>query len=165
VLTTANYHGVADYVRFAGRRLGVRSISLSVVQPRGLALKNQALVPDYRVLNIPVRSAIKAARDEGVHIVNPVCGLPLCAGGWYRYPERCVEYSLGELGLPFTCPKVKAPACRKCAASAYCAGVWAEYPRLRGFGALKPLTKKAFPVRAAPARPQPHKSWKRGVGL
>lgn len=149
VITTANCRGLADYVRFAGRRLGVKFISLSVVQPRGLALKNRALVPDYRALNVPVRAALKAALEEGVTVLNPICGLPLCVGDWYKYPERCVEYSLGKLGLPFTCPKVKAPACRKCAASAYCAGVWAEYPRIRGFGALKPLAKSVFSAGAA----------------
>ncbi|OGS12266.1 MAG: hypothetical protein A2234_08600, partial [Elusimicrobia bacterium RIFOXYA2_FULL_58_8] len=144
VLTTANFGGLADYVRFVRRSLGVRAISLSVVQPRGWAFKNLALVPDYRALNVPVRAGLRAGLKEGVIIRNPICGLPLCVGSWYKYPGQCMEYSLGKLGLPFSAIKVKAPACVKCAAGAYCAGVWQEYAQARGFDALKPIAKKEF---------------------
>ena len=140
VVTAANYRDLAGYVKFAAE-LGVQSISLSVVQPRGLALRNSALVPDYRKLRVPVRAALKAAAGAGIPVRNPICGLPLCVGGWHKYPDLCVEYSQGKLGLPFIEGKVKMPGCAKCAASAYCGGVWREYLVLRGAGALRPLRR------------------------
>ncbi|MBP5287429.1 MAG: radical SAM protein [Elusimicrobiales bacterium] len=144
VLTSVNYSGIPDFIVFIARRLGIRLLSLSVVQPRKRAFKNKALVPDYSKLDKPVRLAIKVAEQEGLRLINPICGLPLCIGGWETCPEQCMEYVQAKFGQPFTAGKIKPDCCRQCAASGFCGGIWDEYNLLRGSSALRPF--KTFPA-------------------
>lgn len=141
VLTTANYHNLEEYVSFVNDVLSVKVISLSVVQPRGRAENNKVLVPDYSMLGDEVEKALKKAKTLGIKIINPVCGLPLCVGGWQKYLSNCVEYAKGNNDIPFTEGKVKPKKCVECVLSKYCAGVWEEYLALYGDVALKPVNK------------------------
>ena len=144
VLTSVNYSGIPDFIVFIARRLGVKLLSLSVVQPRKRALKNKALVPDYSKLDKPVRIAVNVAEREGLRLINPICGLPLCIGGWETCPEQCMEYVQAKFGQAFTAGKVKPDCCSRCAASEFCGGIWDEYNMLRGSSALRPF--KTFPA-------------------
>jgi len=144
VITSANYNKIDDFAVFLRKRLGVRQLSLSVAQPRQRMLKNKALLPDYSVLDIPVREAISAAREEGLRLINPICGLPMCVGGWENCLELCTEYAQGCSGEPFCNGKIHTPKCENCMAKKYCGGVWQEYYELRGDSALKPF--KRFPL-------------------
>lgn len=52
VITIKNYKGLPGYIRFIKRNFPeIKSISLSVIQPRGRAWVNRDLVPRYRTLN------------------------------------------------------------------------------------------------------------------
>ena len=139
VLTTVNYSGIADFVIFMSRKLNAKHLSLSVIQPRGRAWANNVLVPDYTVLDKPVRKALKIASRENLMIINPSCGLPLCVGGWEQVPEQCMEYVQASLGQNFVKGKVYSNRCASCAAKKFCAGVWQEYYELRGDSSLKPF--------------------------
>ena len=145
VLTSVNYFGISDFIVFIARRLGVRLLSLSVVQPRKRAFKNKALVPDYSKLDNPVRIAVKVAEQEGLRLINPICGLPLCIGGWEKYLSLCTEYVQCCAGKKFCAGKIHAPKCKDCTAGKYCGGVWQEYYEIHGDSMLKPLSR--LPIR------------------
>lgn len=141
VLTSANYAGIADFSVFLSRRLNVKHLSLSVVQPRGRAWANNVLVPDYSLLEKPVRKALQIASSENLKIINPICGLPLCIGGWEDCPNQAMEYVQGCFNEKFCPGKIQVAKCCGCTAKKYCGGVWQEYYELRGDSALKPFSK------------------------
>lgn len=141
VISSVNYAHISDFVLFLSRRLGVRQLSLSVVQPRGRAWSNKAIVPDYSLLDKPVRNALKTADNEHLMIINPICGLPMCIGGWNEYRKLCTEYVQYCAGKKFCAGKIHAPKCKDCMAGKYCAGVWQEYYDLKGDSALKPFNE------------------------
>lgn len=138
VITSANYRFIPDYPGFIRNRFReINFISLSVIQPRERAWKNRALIPKYSIIDAPVRAALEASDKFGLIVNNPICGLPLCVGGWSKRLEQCVEYSLAELGLPIGEGKVKPESCLNCRMDRSCGGVWAEYSHIHGFDGLK----------------------------
>ena len=139
VITSANYRYLPDFIVFIARRLNVRFMSLSVVQPRKRAFRNSALLPDYSVLDSIVRRAMHISERENVWVDNPVCGLPLCIGGWESRLEKSMEYIQSVLGEPFVKGKIKPKCCATCKAYKYCGGIWEEYKALRGTNSLKPF--------------------------
>lgn len=143
VITTVNYSSISDFIIFLSRRLKIKTLSLSIVQPRNRAFKNKILVPKYSVLDEPVRRALTIAQEEGVRLINPICGLPMCIGGWENSPELCMEYMQGKQGQCFVAGKIHPQCCEKCKAIKYCAGVWKEYLYIHGASSLKPF--KTFP--------------------
>lgn len=150
VLTSRNYLGLPEYINFVKRTFPkIKSISLSVVQPHGRAAKNINLMPRYRIIDPYVRKALSLAEDNGLILNNPYCGLPLCIGGWDKYLERCVEYSVNHLNLESAVDsvcssngdKVKGACCFDCSLNKYCNGVWKEYAAIYSFSDLKPIIK------------------------
>ncbi len=145
VLTTLNTVFLVGFFKFLSKDLpGVKSLSLSVVQPRGRAWKNKDIVPRYRELDRYVASALKIAERSGLVVNNPYCGLPLCIGKWYAHLEHCVEYCENALhkGNPLSRDKVKPDRCNTCALTSYCNGVWNEYASMYPLEDLRPLQKK-----------------------
>jgi len=136
---------VADYVRFVARRLpGVRSISLSAVQPHGRAGRGggDELLPDYAVLAAVIPEARAVAEAAQIELLNPYCGLPLCVG-WLADPERSVEAVEAAAGgwqvtpgVENTGDKEQGPPCQRCALRTRCGGAWRAYWRVRGGAGL-----------------------------
>ncbi|MDA8132213.1 MAG: radical SAM protein [Elusimicrobia bacterium] len=140
VLCSRNYRGAARYIDFVSRRFpAVRTVSLSVVQPRGRAKADPRLVPDYAALSPYVEAALSLAEKKGLVVNNPVCGLPLCVGGWHERTERCVEAALGRTSRRSDAGKVFPPLCSGCRVRDYCGGVWPEYLEIHGVSGLGTL--------------------------
>lgn len=137
VLTIVNYKNLDEYVYFVYKELGVKNISLSVMQPR--KFNKHKLIPEYSVLDEDVKNAVRMAEKINVKISNPVCGLPFCFGGWEKYPELSLEYQMGKYGFPFDKDKIKTQKCASCQAGKYCAGVWKEYLDLYSDETLQPF--------------------------
>ncbi|OQB09494.1 MAG: Cyclic pyranopterin monophosphate synthase 1 [Candidatus Omnitrophica bacterium ADurb.Bin205] len=140
VITNKNFKELSDYVLRVAALKKIKFISLSIVQPRGRAWINKGLVPDYKVIGPYVKKALLIGNRLGLVINNPYCGLPVCVGGWYNYPQNCVEYCEGLVGKrDNNVDKIKAPFCGKCSFNAFCNGVWKEYAEIHGFSGLSPL--------------------------
>lgn len=140
VLCTRNCRGAAAYMAFVARRFpAVKCVSLSVVQPRGRARENDHLIPDYALLGPYVAGALARADAAGLVVNNPVCGLPLCVGGWHKRAGRCVEASLSRLRRPQDVGKVYPGLCSSCSVKRLCGGVWPEYLEIYGASGLKPV--------------------------
>lgn len=140
VFATQTQDRVPEYVAFVAQRLPrVRHISLSAVQPHGRARDNLDLLPDYAVLGPSIRAARDVARDAGITLLNPYCGLPLCAG-WDQDTARSVEAvdpSTGP-GLDNHGNKSHGPPCRDCAWRPRCGGAWHAYWTHRAGSGLAP---------------------------
>lgn len=149
VITTQNYECLPDYIKFIKRNFPlIKSISLSVVQPRGRAWANRYLVPRFRIIDPYIKEALRLGNKYKLIINNPYCGVPLCIGGWYRYLEQCVEYCENLLGIKqgikndyFNYDKVKGINCSRCDLNNFCNGVWKEYAMLYPLSDLKPIRK------------------------
>jgi len=150
VITTKNYKCLPDYIKFLGENFPqIRSMSLSVVQPRGRAWKNRYLVPRYELIDPYISKALRISRRYNLIVHNPYCGLPLCIGGWYQYLDRCVEYyenlikiKQGVSDKNTNIDKVKAIQCFWCDLNNFCKGVWKEYALLYPLVDLKPIRSK-----------------------
>lgn len=149
VTARATQERLPAYVDFVADRLpGVRSISVSAVQPHGRGVANAwELLPDYAVLAPAVREARVRAEVHGIELLNPYCGLPLCIG-WDDGLERSVEaIEAGQGGWRET-PGIEnqgdkrhGTACRSCALRPRCGGAWHAYWDLRGgSGIVAPIT-------------------------
>ncbi len=131
VIARLSQEGVAAYIDFVAERLpGVRSVSLSAVQPHGRAAANPELLPDYPRLSASVRLARARARAHGIELLNPYCGLPLCVG-WEDGLDSCVEAVEAELGgwqerpgIENAGDKRQGDPCRGCALRTRCGGAW-----------------------------------------
>lgn len=149
VITLKNYKGLPNYIKFIKENFSqIRSISLSVVQPRGRAWVNRYLVPRYEMISPYIKEALYFGNKHRLIINNPYCGVPLCIGGWYQYLEQCVEYCENILkmrkGIRDICVnqnKIKAAHCVKCDLNDFCNGVWREYNLLYPLSDLKPIRK------------------------
>ena len=121
VFASTTQHTVVDYVRWVKASLpGVQHISLSAVQPHGRGARNLHLLPDYAVLGPQVAQA----RHEGLTVLNPFCGLPLCAG-W----SDQVDQALREAGptLQNEGNKSHGRPCVDCTLRPSCPGAWHAY--------------------------------------
>ncbi|MEZ4219921.1 MAG: radical SAM protein [Polyangiaceae bacterium] len=152
VIAFATQLRVARYIDFVAARLpGVRTISLSAVQPHGRAAKDDSLLPDYALLGPEVRRARQRAQHHGILLLNPYCGLPLCVG-WDDDSSTSVEAIEAELrrraeghaprGVQNQGDKSQAKPCLDCALRPRCGGAWNEYWRDRqGSGLRAPLQR------------------------
>lgn len=163
VIARLSQEGVADYVDFVADRLpGVRSISLSAVQPHGRAAADPDLLPDYGRLALSVRRARARARAHGIELLNPYCGLPLCIG-WEDGLEtsvEAIEASLGgwsdRPGIENAGDKRQGEPCRGCALRTRCGGAWhAVWERAgeRGTGLAAPVALRPPWLPGAETRP------------
>jgi hypothetical protein len=121
VFASTTQDTVVDYVRWVKTHLpGVQHISLSAVQPHGRGAQNLHLLPDYAVLGPQVAQA----RDQGLTLLNPFCGLPLCAG-WTDQ----VDQALREAGptLQNEGNKSHGRPCLDCTLRPACPGAWHAY--------------------------------------
>ena len=140
VICSRNYRAAAKYMAFVSKRFPeIKYISLSVVQPRGRALKNGRIVPDYALISPYISDALSRADAEGLVIHNPICGLPLCVGGWHERADRSVEYSLSKLDRRRDVGKIYPDFCSVCSVKTVCGGVWPEYMDIHGVSGLKPV--------------------------
>ncbi len=152
VFAQATQTTVSDYMDFVARRLpGVRSISVSVVQPHGRAEKQQGLLPDYAVLGPAIREGLARADLHGLRALNPYCGVPPCVG-WQDHLDRCTE-ALEALSGGLQAPpgivnqgqKSHGPACRACALRPRCGGAWHAYWRQHGGRGITPPAETVAP--------------------
>jgi len=150
VITTKNYKNLPEYIHYIKDQFpGIKSMSLSVIQPRGRAENNKYLVPRYDIISPYMKKALILAKERGLPVYNPYCGVPLCIGGWHNYLKDCFEYcqNLTELKLgfektSFNSDKIKGPGCCKCDLNNFCNGVWKEYVEIHSFSGLKPVRLK-----------------------
>lgn len=147
VVTSINQASLPDFIEFLHMNFPqVRSLSLSVVQPRGRAWVNREIVPRYGSLAPFVKKALAIAKKNKLIVNNPYCGLPLCIGGWHEYLPQCVEYCENDLRIrqgdrPNTLSKdkIKPVSCSRCKMFDYCNGVWKEYAAIFPLDDLKPI--------------------------
>lgn len=134
---------VGDYVRFVAHRLPrVRSISMSAVQPHGRAAANLDLMPDYDRLGASIRVARRIADQQGIELLNPYCGLPLCVG-WEDGLAQSVEAIEATLehrpqGVDNQGNKRHEAVCMDCQFRSLCGGAWHAYWDHRGGRGLQP---------------------------
>jgi MoaA/NifB/PqqE/SkfB family radical SAM enzyme len=153
VLALETQAGIAEYVDFVAHRLpGVKSISLSAVQPHGRAGRGYGpeLLPDYAVLREVIPRARERALAHGIELLNPYCGVPLCVG-WSDDPEHSVEAFEALQGGWRPTPgvenqgdKIQGDPCTLCALRTRCGGAWRAYWELRDGSGIEP------PLRASP---------------
>ncbi|MHB2026972.1 MAG: radical SAM protein [Elusimicrobiota bacterium] len=145
VVTTVNYKTLPNFMDYVAERLhGVKSVSLSVIQPHGRALNNRKLIPRYGDISPYVEKALDRADVLGLVINNPFCGLPLCVGGWHKRLTRNVEYCEALLGhKPGDGQKFHPTVCGSCSLVNFCGGVWKEYPLIHPRVDLTPIIKMA----------------------
>lgn len=129
VITSYNYRDFPAFISFVAQELPeVKSISLSVVQPRGRVRSALGLLPGYKKISPFIEQGLDRADALGICVNNPYCGLPLCVGGWHKRLDRCVEASAlilqKEIGRK--ADKVKMMFCEKCKMNTFCPGVWRE---------------------------------------
>ena len=137
---------VVDYVRWVKTELpGVDSISLSAVQPHGRAAQQLELMPDYAVLG----PQVAAARGLGIALLNPFCGLPLCAG-WADLADQGVR----EAGptLENAGNKSHGRPCIDCTLRPACPGAWHAYWTTRRGSGLRAVGPKSAPWSGGPNR-------------
>lgn len=148
VVNALTYRNVPEYITFVHKHFpAVRCISLSVVQPNHRALKNKKIIPRYGVISPFIEKALDLADEYDIVVNNPNCGVPLCIGGWYKRPERCLDYNENlaqkknaRKGHPSQAQsKVKPASCGKCAMDAFCNGVWRDYAELYPLTDLIPI--------------------------
>ncbi|MBW2455167.1 MAG: radical SAM protein [Deltaproteobacteria bacterium] len=166
VITHSMQSLVDEYVAYVATRYpAVPAISLSVVQPHGRAAAELDLLPDYGVLADSVRAAQKRAEQADIELLNPYCGLPICAG-WEGATERCVEaieaVAARQTGDPTTVGldnrgnKRHGEPCRGCALRPRCGGAWHAYWDHRGGCGLAPPVRRFEPwdprAQAAPGQ-------------
>ena len=144
---------VGAYVEFVAKRLPrVRSISMSAVQPHGRASTNLDLMPDYDRLGESIRSARGIAEDNGIELLNPYCGLPLCVG-WDDGLEQSVEAIEATLehrpqGVDNSGNKRHGDVCIDCNLRSRCGGAWHAYWDHRGGRGLQPPRRLRAPWEA-----------------
>lgn len=152
VFARASQDTVPAYIDFVAARLpGVRSISLSAVQPHGRARAHlDALLPDYAILGEAVRVARARAEAHGIELLNPYCGLPACVG-WEAgldHSVEAIEAARGgwqdRPGIENTGDKQHGAPCRDCALRPRCGGAWHAVWEQRGGAGIAP------PVRLRP---------------
>jgi pyruvate-formate lyase-activating enzyme len=150
VLASPTQTLLPDYLRFVAARLpGVKSVSVSAVQPHGRAREHLHLLPDYALLGPAVKEAQAVAAGLGIELLNPYCGLPLCVG-WAEAQDRSVEALEAEVGgaralnIQNEHNKRQGAPCRRCALRTRCGGAWVEYWSERGGSGLQ------APLRSAP---------------
>ena len=145
VIARKTQERLVAYVRFVGTNLkGIRFISLSAVQPHGRARENLDLLPDYQQLAQVVPQAIAVAKEYGIEVLNPYCGLPVCIG-WNKQLEHCVEvleasqkdhretFNISNHG-----DKSKGAACQWCVYRTQCGGAWHAYWTHRNGSGIHP---------------------------
>jgi MoaA/NifB/PqqE/SkfB family radical SAM enzyme len=144
VFASCTQDRAATYVDFVAQELpGVRHISLSAVQPHGRARQDLGLLPDYAVLGASIREARRRARRHGITLLNPYCGLPLCAG-WDEDSAHSVEAVDPRTGpgLDNHGNKSQQGPCLQCAWRTRCGGAWHAYWTERGGSGLSaPLAR------------------------
>jgi MoaA/NifB/PqqE/SkfB family radical SAM enzyme len=149
VINSLTFRHLPAYIAYVHRYFPeIRALSLSVVQPRGRAKTQEALMPRYEALSPFVEKALDLADELGIVVVNPYCGLPPCVGGWHKRLGRCVEHNENMFAMKqpgvlrsfaSQIGKVKFPVCKKCGLYASCNGVWQEYGLIYPDADLKPI--------------------------
>ncbi|MFC1752947.1 radical SAM protein [Thermoproteota archaeon] len=150
VITTKNYRYLPDYIKFIKTKFPkIKSVSLSVIQPRGRAAKNKFLIPRYSTIAPYIHKTLNLAKLYNLTLINPYCGVPLCIGGWHHNLKQCVEYSQnliqiqsGFIKYEQNNDKIKGQRCYECSLYLFCNGVWKEYATFHGLKELKPIKLK-----------------------
>lgn len=147
VINQLTFKYLLDYGKFIAQNFpDIRSISLSVIQPHGRALKFVKLIPDYRQLSPYIEIFLEWMNDNTkIHVINPYCGLPFCIGSWYKHLENNVEYIENKDSYREDSNKIYLTSCADCDFEKSCNGVWREYVEIWGREEtnqmLKPIKK------------------------
>ena len=151
VIAASTQHLLSDYLRYVASRFPrIQYISLSAVQPHGRAAQNVHLLPDYGLLGQQVRQAHKVSAAEGLTLLNPYCGLPLCVG-WEGAQNESVEAmgshdgDTGAFGINNLGNKRQDKVCQHCALRTRCGGAWHAVWDVRGGAGIEPPAKIGAP--------------------
>jgi MoaA/NifB/PqqE/SkfB family radical SAM enzyme len=149
VVTSFTYKHLPAYINYLKQRFpAVKFLSLSVIQPHGLAWQHKQLIPRLCDIHPYLEKALAVAADNGLYVINPYCGVPFCIGSWYnhlfRCPEFCANYCYIKAGLnpPGDNNKIKTDICQECDLEKYCNGVWKNYVKIYPHPQLKPVSLK-----------------------
>lgn len=134
VINQLTYKYLASFAEYIITELkGIKSISLSVIQPHGSALKNYRLIPDYSEIDPYIKKFIQQIISQTeINIINPYCGLPMCIGDWYEYPDKNVEYIENFYVYKKNNNKIYLNKCKQCQFYKLCNGVWNNYVNIFG---------------------------------
>lgn len=151
VIAASTQHLIAAYLQFVATRFPrIQYISLSAIQPHGRAAQNLHLLPDYGPLRQHVRDAHRVSIDEGLTLLNPYCGLPLCVG-WETAQMESVEAmgslagDTGAFGINNLGNKRQDKACHRCALRTRCGGAWHAVWDVRDGAGIEPPAKIGSP--------------------
>jgi MoaA/NifB/PqqE/SkfB family radical SAM enzyme len=126
VITRSNFRHMTEMVDFA-TRLGIQTVHLSIVRPRGAALRNFGrIVPRFELLSAHLRDALILACSR--HVQIHVSGLPHCLVDQGPAPEW----------LRFVNPNAFDARCTRCSCQLDCTGVDASYASRYGWHEFKP---------------------------
>jgi len=140
VICAYNYKEIKKYFAFIINNFPkIKSISLSIVQPRGEAFKNKDVIPSYDIISPYIEEALEYAFENKLTINNPICGLPLCVGNWYKYRDNCVEYIITKLNKKISIDKIHLKICSLCKFNKFCKGIWPEYYTIHKDRGIKPI--------------------------
>lgn len=155
VINSITYKNLPDYIKFVNRYFPeIKSISLSVVQPRGRAANHKILVPRYGLMSPYVKKFLYLADKFKIKVNNPYCGLPFCIGSWHERLRDCMEFMENFMEIrknkkldilashKHLMGKIKPATCERCDLFVYCNGVWREYSDIHPLSDLKPLKIK-----------------------
>ena len=143
VITNHNNSDLDDYVKFVHKHFPkINSINFSIIQPYGNAKINSHIIPDYRELRPSLEKAFDVAKELGVVIYNPYCGIPMCTA-WGIIPyEKNSEYLAGlevrknkKISPPLRNvikDKIHPENCYSCFLKNFCLGIWKEYKKIKG---------------------------------
>jgi MoaA/NifB/PqqE/SkfB family radical SAM enzyme len=131
----------------------IDGIVFNVVIPKGRALVNFGkVVPLYSSVSREFNSFLKLLKEAKFSV--SISGLPLCLmTGFEEFasnPEKIIikNPSLNTKAdnrIKSVSPwgrKIKSAKCNNCFFNESCTGIWASYVKKRGWGEIKPLTKK-----------------------
>ena len=90
----------------------------------------------------PIESALETARERGITIINPFCGMPVCMTFGMMPLEANSEFVCGvevrqkgissEALARVESSKTRTPTCRDCYLRSFCLGLWKAYYEIRG---------------------------------
>lgn len=134
VVNQLTFKYLAGYGQFVIREFpGIKSISLSVIQPHGRALNYKKLIPNYDQLSPYLERFLQYMhKSSNFYIINPYCGVPMCIGGWSNYLKNNVEYIENKDCYKQDANKIYLTNCNGCKFKMLCNGVWKNYVDIFG---------------------------------
>ena len=137
VVNKLNYKDLLYIVKYIHDNFKFNIISLSVVQPNGLADNNYNIVPKYELIRPYLIKTYDFCIKNNITFINPNCGIPLCfVKGYEKYSYDYLVYKKGL--IKDSVSKIKTSKCFNCKMKNMCGGLWENYIKMYGDSGLDP---------------------------